>query len=87
MGLLYFAFGLFVGFGCSIVFLIASLVDTGSSQGVMKRIERGARALNQEKGSVIYPKSEETIAMEEMFERNDRKGEDTKIGEIESNEK
>lgn len=38
------------------------------------------------KGHIIYPKSEEQADMEELFERNDRKGEDTPIGEIESDE-
>lgn len=38
------------------------------------------------KGYVIYPKSEEQVDMEDMFERNDKNGEDTPIGEIESDE-
>lgn len=38
------------------------------------------------KGGIIYPKSDETIAMEDMFRRNDERGEDTEIGNIESDE-
>lgn len=37
----------------------------------------------REKGFIIQPKSEEREWMEDMFERNDRKGEDTEIGKIE----
>lgn len=38
------------------------------------------------KGLVIEPKSEEVRWMEEMFEANDTKGQDTEIGKIEIEE-
>ncbi len=49
---------------------------------VVNSINRAAKSISQEKGAILYPKTDETIAMEEMFERNDKKGEDTEIGKI-----
>ena len=47
-------------------------------------MQRIAQGISSEKGAILYPKSYEQDAMEEMFERNDKNGEETKIGEIEN---
>ena len=55
-----------------------------SPESVVKTMQKISREAINEKGAIMYPKSFEQDAMEEMFERNDKNGEDTKIGEIEA---
>lgn len=85
---LTFLGGVITGMLSTSVFFMASLVNqnTDHVDGVVNSLKRAARGVSYEKGGIIYPKSEETIAMEEMFERNDQKGRDTEVGKIEGDE-
>lgn len=72
----------------SAVFFMAALFngEGRSPESVAKTMQRVAQGITSEKGAILYPKSYEQESMEEMFARNDRMGEDTKIGEIEQDD-
>lgn len=88
ISLLCFILGTVFGFGTALAFFMGALIDKSSNpvDNLTSRIERVAKGMNSQKGSIIYPKTEDLIAMEETFARNDREGKDTLIGEIEARE-
>jgi hypothetical protein len=88
MSLLIFLLGAFVGFFCSLAFFLGGMIDKmgNPADNLNRRLEQTAKSLAAQKGAIIEPKSDELIAMEETFERNDREGKDTPIGEIEGDE-
>ena len=88
MNFLYFLIGIVVGIGLSTVFFVASLFDKNadSIDNVTSTIRRVTKGLMQEKGAILYPKSDEQDAMEQFFAANDKKGIDTPVGEIEGHE-
>lgn len=81
-----FMIGLIIGFGCSLLFFVVALLDSKQGEGVVKSLESFSRGIGQEKGHIIYTKTDEMEAMEHTFELNDQQGIDTNIGEIEGNE-
>lgn len=85
MTFLYCLISFVAGIGCASMFFMAALFngEGRSPESVARTMQRIASGLNHEKGAILYPKSYEQDAMEEMFARNDKNGEDTKIGEIE----
>lgn len=88
MNFLYFLFGVVVGMVGSAVFFLGALLDKNSHSvnNVVSILERTARSINQEKGAVLYPKSDEVMDMEAAFAANDKQGIDTPVGEIEGND-
>ncbi len=75
-----------IGFGIALIFFIVAAINSNSSDGIVKNLNTIARGMSQEKGQIIFPKTEEMDAMEATFEANDKEGVDTPIGEIESDE-
>ncbi len=73
------------GMIASAVFFMAALLngEGRSPESVSRTMQRMAHGLVSEKGAILYPKSYEQDAMEELFERNDTNGEDTEIGKME----
>lgn len=83
MSIFYFIFGVIIGFGLALITFVAASFDNNGEHLVnnLRSI-----ATTNEKGSIIFPKTDEMEAMEQMFELNDKHGLDTNIGEIEINE-
>lgn len=84
MGFIYFILGILIGMAGATVFFMAALLDKSHNpaDNAVATLQRVAIGLASEKGAILYPKTEETIAMEDLFERNDKKGRDTEIGKI-----
>ena len=84
MGSIYFILGMIVGLVAGFGFCFAAMLDVrhDSTEHITKKMQYMANRITAQKGGVLYPKSEDVIAMEELFERNDKKGRDTEIGKI-----
>ena len=77
-----------MNFICFIGGIVVGLLIRRHETAIDKATDRFISTLTvrERKGAIIEPKSEERVAMEELFARNDANGEDTEIGHMESDE-
>ena len=75
--------GIIIGLLISLIVFVSEFFLSKKDTSILKNTEKLAQViLKKEQGAIIYPKTEADDAMEEVIAKNEARGEDTRLSDL-----